>query len=81
MIAVWTVGVFLFYTASVQAQGNITVQWTGGNACVLSFRGVEFSCTLGRNGVTDAKIEGDGCTPSGVFPLREVQLISSFRRG
>lgn len=27
-------------------------------------------CALGRNGVTDDKKEGDGCTPVGSFPLR-----------
>ena len=26
-------------------------------------------CHIGRNGVTDNKEEGDGCTPSGFFPL------------
>jgi L,D-peptidoglycan transpeptidase YkuD (ErfK/YbiS/YcfS/YnhG family) len=29
-----------------------------------------FNCTLGRNGVTSDKREGDGCTPRGSFTLR-----------
>ncbi len=29
-----------------------------------------FPCRLGRGGVTGAKIEGDGKTPAGIFPLR-----------
>ena len=31
-----------------------------------------FPCRLGRAGVTEAKIEGDGKTPAGIFPLRRV---------
>lgn len=32
----------------------------------------QFPCTLGRGGVTGAKSEGDGKTPVGRFPLRQV---------
>jgi L,D-peptidoglycan transpeptidase YkuD (ErfK/YbiS/YcfS/YnhG family) len=31
----------------------------------LRFKGRRFPCTIGRGGVTDAKREGDGCTPRG----------------
>ena len=31
-----------------------------------------FRCALGRSGVTTSKREGDGATPAGRFPLREV---------
>jgi L,D-peptidoglycan transpeptidase YkuD (ErfK/YbiS/YcfS/YnhG family) len=31
----------------------------------LRFMGRHFPCTIGRHGVTDAKREGDGCTPRG----------------
>jgi L,D-peptidoglycan transpeptidase YkuD (ErfK/YbiS/YcfS/YnhG family) len=34
--------------------------------------GVEFRCALGRGGVTRDKREGDGATPVGTWPLREV---------
>lgn len=29
-----------------------------------------FPCTLGRSGIAVSKVEGDGRTPAGVFPLR-----------
>lgn len=29
-------------------------------------------CALGRNGVTPEKVEGDGCTPAGRFPVRRL---------
>lgn len=32
----------------------------------------EYPCVLGKNGVTKDKKEGDGATPIGCFPLREV---------
>ena len=44
----------------------------GGWACALSYQGRSMPCALGRNGVTSAKAEGDGCTPAGAFPLRRV---------
>ena len=37
----------------------------------LSFAGKTYSCAIGKNGFTSEKKEGDGCTPIGVFPLRE----------
>jgi L,D-peptidoglycan transpeptidase YkuD (ErfK/YbiS/YcfS/YnhG family) len=35
----------------------------------LRFMGRRFPCTVGRGGITDAKREGDGCTPRGVHGL------------
>jgi L,D-peptidoglycan transpeptidase YkuD (ErfK/YbiS/YcfS/YnhG family) len=35
----------------------------------LRFLGRTFPCSIGRNGLTDAKREGDGCTPRGVHAL------------
>jgi L,D-peptidoglycan transpeptidase YkuD (ErfK/YbiS/YcfS/YnhG family) len=29
-------------------------------------------CALGRNGITAGKVEGDGCTPTGRFPVRRL---------
>jgi L,D-peptidoglycan transpeptidase YkuD (ErfK/YbiS/YcfS/YnhG family) len=29
-------------------------------------------CALGRSGITSCKIEGDGATPTGLFPFREI---------
>jgi L,D-peptidoglycan transpeptidase YkuD (ErfK/YbiS/YcfS/YnhG family) len=38
----------------------------------LIYRGREYRCSLGRSGVTLDKREGDGATPMGCFPIREV---------
>ncbi len=39
---------------------------------ILKLNGKEFRCILGKAGVTEVKIEGDGATPIGCFPIREV---------
>jgi len=31
-----------------------------------------FRCALGRGGITADKVEGDGCTPAGRFPIRRL---------
>lgn len=53
---------------------NITVLWTGKShnqsTCVLNFLDRSIPCSLGENGVTSEKKEGDGCTPQGSYPLR-----------
>lgn len=50
---------------------NISVVWEGqGWGCSLSFMGRTMKCSLGKNGVSVSKREGDGCTPAGSFPLR-----------
>jgi L,D-peptidoglycan transpeptidase YkuD (ErfK/YbiS/YcfS/YnhG family) len=59
----------LLFACHVNAQ-NITVTWTGGWSCSLSFLGQTFQCALGKNGATYEKKEGDGKTPLGSFPLR-----------
>lgn len=33
------------------------------------FLGQKFPCSIGRNGINNRKVEGDGTTPSGVFNL------------
>lgn len=38
----------------------------------LIFDGMEFRCAIGKNGITDNKKEGDGATPAGCFPVREI---------
>ncbi len=50
--------------------GNITVTWTGGHYCTLEFLHRKMPCSLGKNGATLEKKEGDGKTPIGIFPLR-----------
>jgi len=39
----------------------------------LGFRGRQYACVLGRAGIVHPKHEGDGGTPAGMFPLREVR--------
>ncbi len=43
-----------------------------GAPSVALWRGRALSCALGRAGVTAAKREGDGATPRGRWPMREV---------
>lgn len=38
----------------------------------LVFHTKEYRCALGRGGVVENKNEGDGATPAGCFPIREV---------
>ncbi len=42
------------------------------DVCYLEIDGGQYRCSIGKNGITDAKVEGDGCTPSGTYPLRAV---------
>ncbi len=42
------------------------------SAAKAVFNGKEYNCAIGKNGVTDDKKEGDGMTPIGCFPLREI---------
>jgi L,D-peptidoglycan transpeptidase YkuD (ErfK/YbiS/YcfS/YnhG family) len=37
----------------------------------LFFAGKEYKCAVGKNGFSENKKEGDGCSPIGVFELRE----------
>jgi L,D-peptidoglycan transpeptidase YkuD (ErfK/YbiS/YcfS/YnhG family) len=39
----------------------------------LRFNGREYACALGRSGILQPKHEGDGGTPAGLFPLRELR--------
>lgn len=39
----------------------------------LRFGDDTFACALGRSGIVAAKREGDGGTPAGTFPLRELR--------
>ncbi|MEK6747148.1 MAG: L,D-transpeptidase family protein [Pseudomonadota bacterium] len=38
----------------------------------IIFRGKTYHCAIGKNGFSADKKEGDGCTPLGTFPLREL---------
>lgn len=53
---------------------NITVQTTSFESTTgfLMIGRERFNCALGRTGVTFDKTEGDGKTPIGIFPLRQL---------
>jgi L,D-peptidoglycan transpeptidase YkuD (ErfK/YbiS/YcfS/YnhG family) len=53
---------------------NIIVQTKSFEATTgtLIFGGARFECTLGRAGITTDKQEGDGKTPIGTYPLRQL---------
>ena len=53
---------------------NIIVQTTSWDATagVLFIGTSRYDCTLGRGGVTLDKVEGDGKTPVGTYPLRQL---------
>ncbi len=35
----------------------------------LHFQNKIYKCAIGRNGIKKNKIEGDGCTPEGIYSL------------
>ncbi len=51
---------------------DIVVEQTETNHASLSFRGLEFQCSIGEGKITEKKFEGDLCTPAGRWPLRRV---------
>ena len=38
----------------------------------LSFGKLEAPCSIGKGGITENKVEGDFCTPAGIWPLKRV---------
>jgi len=44
--------------------------------CTASVAGQEYRCSIGKNGITTDKVEGDGKTPIGKFPLRQIFALS-----
>jgi len=61
-------------TPPPQATRLITVVATPGSvAGKLTCQGQVYDCMLGRSGIVSAKREGDGGTPVGLFPLREIR--------
>jgi L,D-peptidoglycan transpeptidase YkuD (ErfK/YbiS/YcfS/YnhG family) len=64
--------VFIFFISNfhIISSQNITVSWLEGWNCELEFAGELYRCSLGKNGATVDKMEGDGKTPFGIFQLR-----------
>lgn len=62
---------FLVLFLIVQSE-DIYVQWVHDWSCKLSFKEFHTECSLGKNGITTNKHEGDGKTPVGSFPLRRI---------
>ena len=59
-------------TTSIQAS-DIIVTFAN-QKCRASVAGHEYNCSIGKNGVTTSKVEGDGKTPLGTFSLRETMI-------
>ena len=38
----------------------------------LIHRGQKYKCSIGYNGLSDNKLEGDGCTPTGTFKINKI---------
>jgi L,D-peptidoglycan transpeptidase YkuD (ErfK/YbiS/YcfS/YnhG family) len=38
----------------------------------LTFKGATYPCAVGKNGISHCKKEGDGVTPAGIFPIRQI---------
>ncbi len=38
----------------------------------LTYNCTSYKCSLGKNGITDNKREGDGCTPSGQYFIKKI---------
>jgi L,D-peptidoglycan transpeptidase YkuD (ErfK/YbiS/YcfS/YnhG family) len=62
------IGLALAPRAAAQEVVDIVVSPSG----IARVAGAEFRCALGRGGVKRDKREGDGATPAGAWPLREV---------
>lgn len=39
---------------------------------ILSFENISFKCAVGKNGITNNKVEGDGCTPAGKYSIIQI---------
>ena len=39
---------------------------------VLKYKNFLYRCAIGKNGITNSKIEGDKCTPSGIFSIEKI---------
>jgi len=55
---------------------DLTIEATGApgqvSAGIARLGPLTMTCALGRSGISAAKVEGDGCTPAGRFPVRRL---------
>ncbi|HSX20457.1 MAG TPA: L,D-transpeptidase family protein [Gammaproteobacteria bacterium] len=64
--------IFLLISVSLPAYASdIVVTYLDG-VCKASVAGKQYTCSMGRSGLSANKVEGDGTTPIGKFPLREL---------
>jgi L,D-peptidoglycan transpeptidase YkuD (ErfK/YbiS/YcfS/YnhG family) len=68
----WLIVLLLAVLGLAHSAENITVIGMGGHSCNLSFMNRSMPCSLGKNGISTSKKEGDGCTPAGSFLIRQV---------
>ena len=60
-------------TPSPASNEIMVIAAAGSTSGKLALQGQLFDCMLGRSGILRDKHEGDGGTPSGLFPLHEVR--------
>lgn len=53
-------------------KNTILIQQDNESTGSISFNRLKLLCSLGKNGITKNKMEGDGATPSGIYPLRKI---------
>lgn len=63
---------FIAAAFSVPAFANDIIVSYAHGVCKATVDDKEYSCSIGKNGLTHNKVEGDGTTPIGKFPLREL---------
>ena len=39
---------------------------------VLKYKNFLYKCAIGKNGITNSKIEGDKCTPTGIYSIEKI---------
>ena len=39
---------------------------------VLKYKNFLYRCAIGKNGITNSKIEGDKCTPTGIYSIEKI---------